>query len=50
MTVEADEHDPEKTIWSAVSNLEKKAFTRREIYDHLLKVAENIRPQGGFNR
>lgn len=50
MTTEAQEHDPEATIWDAVSNLELKAYTRKEIHDALNTVAGALRPEGGFNR
>lgn len=45
-----DEHDPDSTVWTAVGTLEKRAYTRKEIHDTLLNVAETLRPQNGFSR
>jgi hypothetical protein len=50
MTAEQpDEHDPQATVWRAITSLERKAYTRKEIHDTLRRAAESLRPEGGFN-
>jgi len=43
-----EENDPDATVWQAVSELEKKKFTKREIHLALRQAAESLRPEDGF--
>jgi len=38
----ADEHDPEATVWMAMAELERKLFTKREMVQALDSVAHDL--------
>jgi hypothetical protein len=45
-----DDYDPEATVYAAVAELESEHYTRKEIHDALVAVADDIRPEGGFEQ
>lgn len=38
------EYSPQADVWRVVSELEKDAYTRSEIAEALVEVAEEVRP------
>jgi hypothetical protein len=47
---EPRDEDPTATLYIAVAELERTGYTKREIYDALNQVAEDMRPEEGFIR
>jgi len=45
-----DKDTPTPTVWGVVTTLELRYYTRKEIYDSLIAVAEAIRPPNGFEQ
>lgn len=39
-----DDYDPEATVYEAVATLETEHYTREEIHDALVAVADDIQP------